>query len=103
MPRLSMIVAVDMRMSSTGMYADYVLPAASSYEKCDVTDWFTPLAPFAHITNAAVPPVGEAKTEWEIFVRLAGAIDRRARERGIAGYADGQGKRRRRSATCASA
>ena len=94
-PRLSLMVTVEMRMTSTGMYSDYVLPAASSYEKCDVTDWYTPLAPFAHITNAAVPPVGEAKTEWEIFVRLAAAIDRRAQERGITHYADGDGKQRK--------
>lgn len=94
-PRLHLLVSVDLRMSSTARYADYVLPAASSYEKVDVNEWYTPLAPFSHVTNAAVPPRGEAKPEWEIMVLLAEKVEARARERGIASFVDGDGKRRR--------
>jgi anaerobic selenocysteine-containing dehydrogenase len=82
-------------MSSTALYADYVLPAASSYEKCDVTDWYTPLSPFAHVTNAAVAPLGEAKPEWEIFALLAKNIQERARQRGILTFTGRDGKRKR--------
>lgn len=94
-PKLDLLVSVDLRMSSTALMADYILPAASSYEKCDVNEWYTPLAPFSHVTNAAVQPPGEAKPEWEIMVLLADKLEARARERGVAEYTDGEGKRRR--------
>ena len=96
-PRLDLFVSIEMRMSSTALYADYVLPAAASYEKCDVNDWYTPLAPFAHVTNAAVPPLAEAKPEWEIMALLASRVQQRAKERGLLNYRDASGKRRRLS------
>ncbi len=95
LPKLDLLVSVDLRMSTTALNADYVLPAASSYEKCDVNDWYTPLMPFAHITEAAVQPPGEAKPEWEIMVLLAEKLQERARERGVAHYSDAGGKRHR--------
>jgi anaerobic selenocysteine-containing dehydrogenase len=95
LPKLDLLVCIDLRLSSTALNADYVLPAASSYEKCDVNEWYTPLAPFAHVTNAAVEPPGEAKPEWEIMVLLAEKLQERARARGVAGYSDATGKRRR--------
>jgi nitrate reductase alpha subunit len=94
-PKLDLIVAIDLRMSSTALYSDYVLPAASSYEKADVSEWNTPLAPFAHATNAAVPPQGEAKPEWEILVLLTKKLQQRARQRGVLSFRDRAGKRRR--------
>jgi DMSO reductase family type II enzyme molybdopterin subunit len=94
LPKLDLLVATDIRMSTTALNADYVLPAASSYEKTDVNDWYTPLAPFAHVTTAAVAPPGEAKPEWEIMVMLSRKIEERAQARGVASYAAG-GKRRR--------
>ncbi len=95
LPRLDLLVSTEIRMSSTALNADYVLPAASSYEKCDVNEWYTPLVPFAHVTNAAVDPPGEAKPEWEIAVLLAEKLEARARARGVAEYGDASGKRRR--------
>jgi DMSO reductase family type II enzyme molybdopterin subunit len=94
LPKLDLLVATDIRMSTTALNADYVLPAAASYEKTDVNDWCTPLAPFAHVTTEAVPPPGEAKPEWEIVVLLARKIEERAKERGLRSYLAG-GKRRR--------
>jgi DMSO reductase family type II enzyme molybdopterin subunit len=94
-PSLDLIVSVELRMSSTALFADYVLPAASSYEKCDVTDWYTPLSPFAHVTNAAVAPLGEAKAEWEVFALLAKKIQERAKQRGILTFAGRDGKPKR--------
>jgi len=94
LPKLDLLVATDIRMSTTALNADYVLPAAASYEKTDVNDWYTPLAPFAHVTTAAVAPPGEAKPEWEIMVLLSRKIEERARARGVASYKGG-GKRRR--------
>ncbi len=94
-PQLDLIVCIDTRLSSTALYADYVLPAAGSYEKCDVTDWYTPLSPFAHVTNPAIAPVGEAMAEWDIFARLVKAIERQAEARGLLTYKGADGKRRR--------
>jgi len=94
LPKLDLLVSVDLRMSSTARYADYVLPAASSYEKVDVNEWYTPLAPFAHITTAAVDPPAEAKPEWEIMVLLAEKLEEQARARGINAFKDTQGVRR---------
>jgi nitrate reductase alpha subunit len=95
LPKLDLLVSVDLRMSSTAMYADYVLPGASSYEKCDVNEWYTPLAPFAHVTNKAVEPPGEAKPEWWIMVKLAEKLQDSARARGNPAYSDLAGKSRR--------
>jgi DMSO reductase family type II enzyme molybdopterin subunit len=94
LPKLDLLVATDIRMSTTALNADYVLPAAASYEKTDVNDWYTPLMPFAHVTTAAVAPPGEAKPEWEITVLLAEKVEERARARGLTSYAVA-GKRRR--------
>lgn len=94
LPALDLLVAVDVRMSTTALNADYVLPAAASYEKTDVSDWYTPLMPFAHMTTPAVEPPGDAKAEWEIMVRLAEKVEDRARARGVTSYSVG-GKRRR--------
>ncbi len=95
LPRLDLLVVTDVRLSTTALNADLVLPAAASYEKCDVNDWYTPLAPFAHITDAAVEPPGEAKPEWEIMTLLAEKVEERARARGVVTYTDVAGRRRR--------
>ena len=35
-PKLKCIVSVDWRMTTTGMFSDYVLPAAHHYEKIEL-------------------------------------------------------------------
>ncbi len=92
---LDLVVSIDLRINSTALWADYFLPAAGSYEKCDANDWYTPLAPFAHVTNEAVQPLGEAKPEWEIMTLLAGKVQQRARERGVLTYTGRNGDLRR--------
>jgi DMSO reductase family type II enzyme molybdopterin subunit len=94
-PKIDLIVNTELRMSTTCLYSDILLPGASSYEKDDVTNWFTLLSPYLHITQAAVSPVGDAKPEWEICARLAGWIERRARERKLVSFRDRRGKLRR--------
>ena len=94
-PRIQLIVASELRMSTTARHCDILLPGASSYEKDDVSNWFTLLSPYLHITQEAVKPLGEAKPEWEIYSRLAGWIERRARERGLESFRDREGQERR--------
>ncbi len=81
-PKLKLSVAIDFRMSSTALQADYVLPAAAWYE---VTDhkWVTPLVPYNHVTNKAVEPLGEAKPDFWIFTMLAKHMEARAKARGL--------------------
>ncbi|MEJ2292801.1 MAG: molybdopterin-dependent oxidoreductase [Deinococcales bacterium] len=86
LPKLDLIVALDFRMSSTDLYADFVLPAATWPEKYDLscTDLTTFLIPFTPV----VAPFAESRTDWQAFSALAGAIQRRAQARGLSGYDD---------------
>jgi nitrate reductase alpha subunit len=83
-PKLELIVAVDFRLSSTGQKADLLLPAAGYYEKRGIK-YAVALAPYVVAGDQAVPPLGEAKGEWEIMSLLALRLQERARERGIEG------------------
>ena len=56
-------------MTSTGQFADVVLPAATWYEKCDLS--CTDLHPFVHAFNAAIDPPWEARSDWDAFSDLA--------------------------------
>lgn len=94
-PKLDLVVTTEIRMSTTALWSDILLPAASSYEKDDIPNWFTLLSPYLHITQAAVPPVAETKVEWEIHALLARWIERRARERGVQGFTDRHGELQR--------
>ncbi len=58
-------------MNGSCIYSDVVLPAATWYEKHDLSS--TDLHPFIHPFNAAIPPPWEAKSDWEAFNRIAGA------------------------------
>jgi nitrate reductase alpha subunit len=81
-PKLRCIVSIDFRITTTGLYSDYILPAAQHYEKIGFS------MPSIHHLNTvlcdrAVPPPDEAKTDWEIGILLLEKVEQRARERGI--------------------
>jgi dimethylsulfide dehydrogenase subunit alpha/complex iron-sulfur molybdoenzyme family reductase subunit alpha len=82
-----LFVAVGPRMDSSALWADYVLPAASHYEAWDLR--ITPLHRFANVFTAPVPPIGEARPDWDIVVLLCEKLQERARARGFGPYADG--------------
>lgn len=67
--KLDLAVTLDFRMVTTPMYSDVVLPAATWYEKEDLSS--TDMHPFIHPFNAAVEPLWESKTDWQIFRNLA--------------------------------
>ncbi len=92
-PKLSAYVTIDWRMTSTGLYSDYILPAAGWYEKAE-HKWGTPLMPYLHAGSKATS-FHEAKPEWEICTRLARAIQERAKARGIVEFVDRRGEKRR--------
>jgi len=83
-PKLDLVVAIDFRLSTTGMKSDLLLPAAGYYEKRGIK-YSVALAPYVVIGDQAVPPLGEAKNEWEIMALLARTVQERAQARGISG------------------
>jgi DMSO reductase family type II enzyme molybdopterin subunit len=81
-PKLELIVSVDFRINTTGLYSDYILPAAQHYEKLGIS------MPAVHHLNyvfidKAVEPPGEAKSDRQIGILLAEKIEKRAKGRGI--------------------
>ena len=70
--KLDLVVALDFRMTTTGLLADIVLPAATSYEKDDLSS--TDLHSFIHPMQAAVPPCWEARSDFDAFAALADAV-----------------------------
>ena len=67
--KFDLVVDINFRMDTSALYSDIVLPTAFWYEKNDLNS--TDLHSFIHMLGAAVPPVWESKTDWEIFKLLA--------------------------------
>jgi len=92
-PKLKLIVSVDFRMTTTGLYSDYILPAANHYEKLGHS------MPSVHhlnyvLADRATPPPGNALSDTEIGIRLVEKIDERAAARGLKEYPDSKGTMR---------
>jgi len=89
-PKLDLIVSVDYRITTTGLYSDYILPAAQHYEKVGHS-----MLSVHHLhwvlTDHATPPPGEALPDLQISVRLMEAIERRAAARGLKEFNDSRG------------
>jgi nitrate reductase alpha subunit len=67
--KFDLVVDINFRMDTSALYSDIVLPTATWYEKNDLNT--TDLHSFVHPLQAAVPPVWESKSDWEIFKALA--------------------------------
>lgn len=67
--KLDLLVTLDFRMSTTCMYSDVVLPAATWYEKDDMNT--SDMHPFIHPLSAAVDPAWQSRSDWEIFKGIA--------------------------------
>jgi nitrate reductase alpha subunit len=67
--KLDLLVNLDFRMAGTALYSDIVLPAATWYEKHDLSS--TDMHPFVHPLNPAVGPQWESKSDWDTFCELA--------------------------------
>ncbi len=60
-------------MTDTAGYADVVLPATSSLEHPDIYRSYGSYC--IQRARPAIPPVGESRSNWEVFSGLAGALD----------------------------
>ncbi|HAB52765.1 MAG TPA: nitrate reductase subunit alpha [Ignavibacteriales bacterium] len=76
--KMDLVVDLNFRMDSSALYSDIVLPAASWYEKNDLNS--TDMHSFIHPLSAAIAPVWESKTDWEIFRNIAYATSQVAKK-----------------------
>ncbi len=67
--KMDLMVTIDFRLSTTALYADIVLASSTWYEKHDLNT--TDMHPFIHPLTAAVDPLWDSKTDWDIFRSLA--------------------------------
>ncbi|WP_244896317.1 nitrate reductase subunit alpha [Nocardia vulneris] len=74
--KLDLLLSLDFRMTSTTLFSDIVLPAATWYEKHDLSS--TDMHPFVHAFSPAIAPPWEAKTDFEAFHRIAQEVSRLA-------------------------
>jgi anaerobic selenocysteine-containing dehydrogenase len=92
-PKLEMIVSVDYRITTTGLYSDYILPAAQHYEKLG-----TSMQSVHHLNyvlcDRATPPAGDSLADCEIGLRLLEKLEQRAAARGMKGFTDRNGNYR---------
>ncbi|MGH7838269.1 MAG: molybdopterin-dependent oxidoreductase, partial [Candidatus Binataceae bacterium] len=70
--KMDLVVDVNFRMDTSALYSDIVLPTAMWYEKNDLNS--TDLHSFIHVLGAAVPPVWESRTDWDIFKAFSKAV-----------------------------
>ena len=74
--KLDLAVAIDFRMTSSCSYSDIVLPAATWYEKHDIST--TDMHPFVHSFNPAIAPPWETRTDFDAFATIAADFSRLA-------------------------
>lgn len=67
--KVDLMLTLDFRNTSTTLHSDIVLPAATWYEKHDLSS--TDMHPFIHSFNAAIDPPWQARTDYQIFRQLA--------------------------------
>jgi DMSO reductase family type II enzyme molybdopterin subunit len=79
-PKLKTIVSVDWRINTTGLCADYILPAAQHYEKMN-QPYASPMHLHVLLIEKAAEPQGEARSEWQIVQDFARALEERAKAR----------------------
>ncbi|AOZ90970.1 nitrate reductase subunit alpha [Paenibacillus crassostreae] len=67
--KTDLFISMDFRMTSSGLFSDIVLPAATWYEKFDLSS--TDMHPFVHPFNPAISPPWQAKSDWDTFREIA--------------------------------
>ena len=65
-------MSIDFRMTSTTLLSDVVLPAATWYEKADLSS--TDMHPFVHAFSPAIDPPWETRSDYEAFGAIARAF-----------------------------
>ncbi|MEC0404753.1 nitrate reductase subunit alpha [Bacillus velezensis] len=76
--KLDLLINLDFRMAGTALYSDIVLPAATWYEKHDLSS--TDMHPFIHPFAPAISAPWESRSDWDIFKALSKAVSDLAEE-----------------------
>ena len=92
-PKLELIVGVNIKMSVTALKSDIVLPAAGYYERRGIK-YAQSYVPYYAVGEKAVEPLGESKTEWEIFGVMAQQVQQRFKSQKLAPVQDVRGDKR---------
>ena len=101
--------AADFRMTSTTLLSDVVFPAATWYEKHDLST--TDMHPFVHAFTPAIDPPWEAKSDFDTFHSIAQRLLRAGQDAPRRSQGPGQraacsttprGRRRSQAASCAT-
>ncbi|HEU5037270.1 MAG TPA: nitrate reductase subunit alpha [Nocardioides sp.] len=77
--KLDLLLTLDFRQTSTTVFSDVVLPAATWYEKHDLNT--TDMHPFVHSFNPAIAPPWQTRTDWDTFGAIARKFSELARDR----------------------
>jgi nitrate reductase alpha subunit len=67
--KVDLVLTLDFRMTSHTLHSDVVLPAATWYEKHDLST--TDMHPFIHSFNPAISNPWESRTDWETWAAIA--------------------------------
>ncbi len=67
--KLDLLVSLDFRMTSSTLLSDVVLPAATWYEKHDLSS--TDMHPFIHAFTPAIDPPWETRSDFDAFHAVA--------------------------------
>ncbi|MEU1810701.1 nitrate reductase subunit alpha [Micromonospora aurantiaca (nom. illeg.)] len=67
--KLDLLLSLDFRMTSTTLFSDIVLPAATWYEKHDLSS--TDMHPFVHAFTPAINPPWQTRTDFQAFHGIA--------------------------------
>jgi nitrate reductase alpha subunit len=70
--KLDLLVSIDFRMTSSTLLSDVVLPAATWYEKHDLSS--TDMHPFVHAFSPAIDPPWQTRTDFDAFHSIARAF-----------------------------
>ncbi|MGW4364133.1 nitrate reductase subunit alpha [Nocardia takedensis] len=76
--KLDLLVSLDFRMTSSTLLSDITLPAATWYEKHDLSS--TDMHPFVHAFSPAVDPPWQSRTDFEAFKAVAERFSDLARD-----------------------
>ncbi|MCC2593717.1 nitrate reductase subunit alpha [Tessaracoccus sp. OS52] len=77
--KLDLLITADFRMTSSTLLSDLVLPAATWYEKYDLSS--TDMHPYVHAFTPAINPPWETRTDFQLFSDLARAVSSMAKGR----------------------
>ncbi|RUP01691.1 MAG: nitrate reductase subunit alpha [Mycobacterium sp.] len=70
--KLDLMMSIDFRMTSTTLVSDVVLPAATWYEKHDLSS--TDMHPYVHAFSPAIDPPWETRSDYDAFAAIARAF-----------------------------